>query len=145
MYIYIYKCVCASLLKPTVDGYFCVLAFGNSTTMNTASRMAQMVKESVCNAGDLGLIPGSGRCPGEGNGNSLQCSCLENPMDGGAQLQNVRSQKSWTRLVRQGYDYDGKEEFYNISLTYTDLQCISVNFFIIFQKDSLLILFVVAL
>ena len=42
--MYIYKCVCASLLKPTVDGYFCVLAFVNSTTMNTASRMAQMVK-----------------------------------------------------------------------------------------------------
>ena len=38
-------------------------------------------KESVCNAGDLGLIPGSGRSPGKGNGNSLQYSCLENPMD----------------------------------------------------------------
>ena len=42
------------------------------------------VKESACNAGDLGLIPGSGRSPGEGNGNTLQYSCLENPMDGGA-------------------------------------------------------------
>ena len=41
-------------------------------------------KESACNAGDLGLIPGSGRSPGEGNGNPLQCSCLENPMDGEA-------------------------------------------------------------
>ena len=38
-------------------------------------------KESACNAGDLGLIPGSGRSPGEGNGNPLQYSCLENPMD----------------------------------------------------------------
>ena len=38
-------------------------------------------KESVCNAGDLGLIPGLGRSPGEGNGNPLQYSCLENPMD----------------------------------------------------------------
>ena len=38
-------------------------------------------KESACNAGDLGLIPGSGRSPGEGNGKSLQYSCLENPMD----------------------------------------------------------------
>ena len=35
------------------------------------------------NAGDLGLIPGSGRSPGEGNGNPLQYSFLENPMDGG--------------------------------------------------------------
>ena len=41
-------------------------------------------KESVCNVGDLGLIPGLGRPPGEGNGNPFQYSCLENPMDGGA-------------------------------------------------------------
>ena len=38
-------------------------------------------KESACNAGDLGLIPGSERSPGEGNGNPLQYSCLENSMD----------------------------------------------------------------
>ena len=41
-------------------------------------------KETSCNIGDAGLIPGSGRSPGEGNGNSLQYSCLENPMDRGA-------------------------------------------------------------
>ena len=41
-------------------------------------------KESACNAGDLGSIPGLGRSPGEGNGNALQYSCLENPMDRGA-------------------------------------------------------------
>ena len=40
-------------------------------------------KESVCNAGDLGSIPGLGRCPGEGNDNPLRYSCLENPMDRG--------------------------------------------------------------
>ena len=40
-------------------------------------------KASACNAGDLGLMSGSGRSPGEGNGNPLQYSCLENPMDGG--------------------------------------------------------------
>ena len=39
---------------------------------------------SACNVGDLGSIPGLGRSPGEGNGNPLQYSCLENPMDGGA-------------------------------------------------------------
>ena len=39
------------------------------------------VKASASNVGDLGLIPGSGRSPGEGNGNPLQYSCLENPMD----------------------------------------------------------------
>ena len=39
------------------------------------------VKASASNVGDLGSIPGSGRSPGEGNGNPLQYSCLENPMD----------------------------------------------------------------
>ena len=42
------------------------------------------VKASACNVGDLGLIPGSGRSPGEENGNPLQYSCLENPVDGRA-------------------------------------------------------------
>ena len=42
------------------------------------------VKASASNEGDLGSIPGSGRSPGEGNGNPLQYSCLENPMDGEA-------------------------------------------------------------
>ena len=41
-------------------------------------------KESTCNAGKLGLIPGLGRSPGEGNGYPLQYSCLENSMDRGA-------------------------------------------------------------
>ena len=41
-------------------------------------------KESARHVGDLGSIPGSGRSPGEGNGNPLQYSCLENPMDQGA-------------------------------------------------------------
>ena len=42
------------------------------------------VKASACNAGVPGSIPGSGRSPGEGNGNPLQYSCLENPIEGGA-------------------------------------------------------------
>ena len=41
-------------------------------------------KASACNTGDLGSNPGSGRFPGDGNGNPLQYSCLENPMDGEA-------------------------------------------------------------
>ena len=41
-------------------------------------------KETACNAGDLGSIPGWGRSPGEGKGNPLQCSYLENSMDKGA-------------------------------------------------------------
>ena len=49
-------------------------------------------KESVCSAGDLGLIPGSGRSPGERNDNLIQDSCLENPMGGGAWWATVYAQ-----------------------------------------------------
>ena len=50
-------------------------------------------------AGDPGLLPGSGRSPGGGNGNPLQYSCLENPMDRGGWWASVHGvTKSWTRL-----------------------------------------------
>ena len=58
-----------------------------------------MVKNSPANAGDAGSIPGSGRSPGEGNGNPLQYACLGNPMDRGAWGATVhRVTKSQTRL-----------------------------------------------
>ena len=56
------------------------------------------VKVSACIVGDLRLIPGSGRSPGEGNGNPLQYSCLENPMDGGAlwaTVHGVAKSQTW--------------------------------------------------
>ena len=57
------------------------------------------VKASACNVGDLGSISGSGSSPGEGNGNPLQYSCLENPKDGGAWWATVHGvAKSQTRL-----------------------------------------------
>ena len=57
------------------------------------------VKASVSNVGDPGLIPGSGRSPGEGNGNPLQYSCLENSMVRGAWWATVHGvTKGWTRL-----------------------------------------------
>ena len=56
-------------------------------------------KESACNAGDPGLIPGSGRCPGGGNGHPVQYSCLENPMVRGVWKAIVhRVARSWTQL-----------------------------------------------
>ena len=55
-------------------------------------------KETACNAGDLGLIPGLGRSLGEGNGYPLQYSCLENPMDRGAWWATVHGSQSRTRL-----------------------------------------------
>ena len=58
------------------------------------------VKESACNAGDPGLIPGLGRSPGEENGCPLQYSCLENPMDRGAWRATVHGvAKSETQLI----------------------------------------------
>ena len=65
-----------------------------------ASQVALVVKNLSTSAGDIrdtGLIPGSGRSSGEGNGNPLQYSCLENPMDGGAWWATVHEvTKSWT-------------------------------------------------
>ena len=56
--------------------------------------MAEMVKASAYNAGDPGSIPGSGRSPGEGNGNPLQYSCLENPwMEEPGRLQSMGLQR----------------------------------------------------
>ena len=59
-------------------------------------------KESACNAGDPGSIPGSGKSPGEGNGNLLQYSCLENPTDRGAWQATVH------RATRVGHDLSTK-------------------------------------
>ena len=61
--------------------------------------MAQTLKESAENAGDLGFIPGLERSSEEWNGNPLQESCLKNPTDRGAGRTTVRGvAKSWTRL-----------------------------------------------
>ena len=57
------------------------------TQWTAAHQVALVVKNTLANAGDtgdVGSIPGLGRSPGEGSGNPLQYSCLENPMDGGA-------------------------------------------------------------
>ena len=67
-----------------------------------ASQVALVAKNLVTNAGDIrdvGLILGLGRSPGEGNGKSLQYSCLENSMDRGAWRATVHGiTKSWTQL-----------------------------------------------
>ena len=65
-------------------------------------------KESACNAGDPGSIPGLGRSPGEGNGNPLQYSCLENPMDGGA----------WWAIVRRVAKSRTLSDFTSTSLSH---------------------------
>ena len=65
------------MLKPSMQDFKHIL-----TSMGFPG--GSEVKASACNAGDSGSIPELGRSPGEGNGNPLQYSCLENPMDGGA-------------------------------------------------------------
>ena len=68
-----------------------------------ASLISSVGKESACNAGDLDSIPRLGRSPGEGNGNPLQYSCVENPMDGGAWPATVHG------ITRVGRDLVTKE------------------------------------
>ena len=64
-----------------------------------AINLSSVGKESACNAGELGSIPGSGLSPEIGNGNRLQYSCLENPMDKGTWWVTVHGvAKSWTQV-----------------------------------------------
>ena len=86
---------CTSLCEPciwyTSGGSHCVIceAFPGGSGS----------KESSCSVGDPGLIPGLRRSPGEGNGNPLQCSCLENPMDREVWRASVHgAAKNWTQL-----------------------------------------------
>ena len=73
-------------------------------------------KESACNAGDPGLIPGSGRSPREGNGNPLQYSCLKNPMD----------RRTWQARVhgvtRVGYDLATKPLPHKWNITFKNYE-----------------------
>ena len=89
-----------------------VLSIDNGQTQNLKMRIniktprytsfpgGSVVKNLPANTGDAGLIPGLGRCPVEGNGNSVQYSCLENPMDRGAW---------WARVYRVTEEMDATE------------------------------------
>ena len=73
------------------------------------------VKASACTVGDLGLIPGLGRSPGEGNGNPLQYSCLENPMEGGAWQATVHGvAKSRTELNNFTFTFSHLQSINNV-------------------------------
>ena len=76
-----------------------LMSFNNTSSSIMGFPDSSTGKESTCNAGDPSSIPGWGRSPGEGNGNTLQYSCLENPMHGGAWWATVHGgTKSWTWL-----------------------------------------------
>ena len=76
-------CLVQSSSVTVCRGSVC-LEWGRAAGHGWASQVARVVKNASANAGDTSLIPGSGRSPGEGNGNGLQYSCLENPTDRGA-------------------------------------------------------------
>ena len=89
--------------------------------------MAQLVKnlpamqESTCRAGDWGSIPGLGGSPGEGNGNPLQYSCLENPMDRGAWQAIVHGVvKSQTGLSDQHFHFLIQDDLHFNVINYKD-------------------------
>ena len=80
------------------------------------SQVALVVKKPPANEGDLrdaALIPGWGRSPGEGNGNPLQCSCLENPMDRGAW---------WVAVYRIAPSQTRLSSYLSLSLSHTHTQ-----------------------
>ena len=89
------------------------------------------IEVSACNEGDLGSIPWLGRSPGEGNGNPLQDSCLENSMDQGAWQATVHGvAKSWTRLSDFTFTLGRKKVILvNFSVL---MSLISLLYFIIF-------------
>ena len=74
---------------------------------------SDVVKNPPANAGDLGSLPGLGRSPGEGNGNPLQYSCLENPKDRGAWWATVHG------VARVGHDLGTKEQSSCMELSLT--------------------------
>ena len=89
--------------------------------LNGTSLVAQSV-ESACNAGDLGSIPGSGRSPGEGNGNPLQYCCPENPSilawpEEPGRLQSTGSQESDTteQLSTHTHNKNAKQRIFRLS------------------------------
>ena len=87
----VYVCVC-------VDVCVCVCVFMYIYMYMAGFPCSSVGKEPACNAGDLGSIPGSGRSLGEGNGNPLQYSCLENPIDRSLAGYSPWCCKSWTRF-----------------------------------------------
>ena len=87
-----------SLAYPALAGKFFTIVPPGKPLLTGSSDS----EESACNVGDLGSIPGLGRSTGEGNGNPLQYSCLQNPMDRGSWWATVHgAEKRWTGLSNQ--------------------------------------------
>ena len=80
-----------------------VLVVKSKINHHLGSPGGAVVKNPLVSAGDTGLFPGSGRSPGGGNGNPLQYSCLENPMDRGAWWATVQGVKRVEQLSMQAH------------------------------------------
>ena len=91
-----------------------------------ASLVTQDGKESMCNAGDLGSVPGLGGSPGGGHGNPLQYSCLENPMDRRAWWATVHG-VAWT--VRHNWAAKHTQQFLPISTKCSCIHVVSIKCF----------------
>ena len=94
------------------------------------------VKASACNEGDLGSIPGSGRSPGEGNGNPLQYPCLENPMDGGAwwaTVHGVAKGRTWL----SDFTFTFLIKLFSLKHLIKEMKCFKGNFYMHFFPFSL--------
>ena len=87
MCVYIYETPSVKIMNITTTLKHCLVHFDNLSRHSSGGSVG---KESACNAGDPGSVPGSGRSPGGGDGNPLQYSCLRNPMDRGGWWAAVR-------------------------------------------------------
>ena len=87
-----------------------------------------MVKNPPANAGDVGLIPGSGRSPGEGNDNPLQYSCLENPIDRGISQATVHGLHFTTEVIEHAL-YK-QNPYSDINQLFSSLDCYSISDFV---------------
>ena len=117
--------------------FFCYWLVGDSIQVPQGFPGSSDSKESACNAGDTGSIPGSGRSPGEGNGNPLQCSCPKNPMDRRAWWATVCGvSKNGTRL-NNTFTFRSCRQFFaswppqavhnlNVFLSAGHLECVSL-------------------
>ena len=127
---------CSCLENPMDGGAWWAMVHGVTKSWtqlsNWTTLVAQRLKRLPALFWDLGSIPGLKRSPGEGNSNPLQCSCLENPMDGGAWWATVHGvTKSWTQLSDFSFTFRGSV---SVPQTADEQLLLYLPFLHVFQK-----------
>ena len=112
----LWQCNSSLCLPPSSCGHFLCVCMSFSVSFVFTFIDVGIIQESACSAGDLGSIPGLERSPGEGNGNPLQYSCLENFMDRGAWRATIYG------VTKVKYDW-----VTNTSLLHTNSVCLLFN------------------